>query len=379
MPDPFEDVIGEEAATRLTSPTRPARGLPGQAYSSQALLELEYERLYAPSWIYVGNAHEVPEPGDARSERILGLPILLLRDSHGEVRVFHNACRHRGTRLLNKPCSGLRSIVCPYHGWAYHLDGRLKASPNFGGHRQATPEGFDPADFGLKSLRCDVWGDWIFINPDGTAPPLQDYLKPLLAEVTAFSFDSLTPFLSLDFGEVPANWKLILENSLENYHVPIVHAKTAAKQPLEDHFSIISGACIGSGIDIAGAGCNDASSADAGPESLDMSARYIVLLPNLFLVTYAPDIVMTRMMLPLAPDKTTFRVYGYTTTGGRPPENVVEDWRRLTVEVEEEDIQIHREQQAGQMSPAMNEGSVLSPAWEQSVHAFHEYLVGKLR
>ena len=109
-----------------------------------------------------------------------------------------------------------------------------------------------------------------------------------------------------------------------------------------------------------------------------MSARYLVMLPNFFLVTYAPDTLLVRVLLPLTTDRSFFQVHLYTTTGEIPSEKVIEDWRRLTIDVEEEDIAIHKEQQAGRASPVTSDGGVLSPVWEDTIHAFHEYLVEKL-
>ena len=236
LPTSLSSIIGEEAVRWLQSSQTPARGLPGCAYTSDALTVLEFERLYTPTWVHVGHVHELAEPGDACPVSLFGRPLLLLRDPEGGVRAFHNVCRHRGTRLLDKACSGLRSLVCRYHGWSYHLDGRLKSAPHFGGYQELCSPGFDAAEFGLRSIRCEVFGDWVFINLSGVAPALEEYLQPLLAQVPQVNFAKLTHFLSLDFGAVPANWKLVLENSLENYHLPIVHARTAAKQPLKDHF-----------------------------------------------------------------------------------------------------------------------------------------------
>ena len=373
----LEDVIGKDAVARLSARGALIHGLPGKAYTSQALLEREFERLFAPSWIYVGHLHEIPNPGDAQPVNLLGLPILVVRNAEGRIRALHNVCRHRGTRVISELCRGLKSLVCPYHGWTYDLDGALRASPNFAGHRQMTYPGFDAQQFGLKPMRCDVWGDWVFVNPSGDAPPLLEYLEPLLAEVEGFAFDKLTHMFTIDFGEIPANWKIILENSLENYHLSVVHPQTAALQPLEDHFSIINRHCIGSGIDIKRAS-DDAARVDAGPDSLNMSARYLALLPNFFVVTYQPDVVMTRLLLPVDATRSVFQVRGYSTSAEPPSRQAVEAWRRLTETVEGEDVDIHVAQQAGRSSPVTADGGVLSPAWEESIRAFHEFLLERL-
>lgn len=375
----LKDLIGADSVNWLTDEaSQPARGLPACAYTSEALLTHEYKRVFAPSWIYAGNAHEIPNPGDVLPIELFSQPILLLRDLDGTVRAFHNACRHRGTRLVCEKSKNLRSIVCPYHAWTYDLDGDLRSTPHFGGYQTITTPGFDPADHGLKSLRTDTFADWIFINPGANAPTLGDHLAPLLDEINNVDLSRLRHFLSLDFGEIAANWKLMLENSLENYHVPHVHAETAGQHRLEDHFSIIRGHCIGTGIDVESSHKRRAPEQGA-PQSLDMSARYLALMPNFFLVTYAPDILLTHFRLPLGATSTTFRVSAYTTSGREPDAEAVEVWRRLALKVQQEDLHIQLEQQAGRRSPAGNDGGVLSPVFEQSVRAFHRYMVKMLQ
>lgn len=375
------DFISSEALSRLEAETDEiVRGLPGCVYTHEGLLRHEYDRLYSPSWIYVGNTHDIPNPGDAEPVSLFGQPVLLVRNLQGKVNAFHNACRHRGTRLVPTACSGLRSLVCPYHAWTYDLDGKLKSSPHFGGYQRSTTAGFDATEFGLQTLRLETFADWLFVNPDGNAQPLCLHLAALLSEIEAIDFSQLTHFLSLDFGEVPVNWKLMLENSLENYHVPQVHAETAGQHRLEDHFCIVRDHCIGTGINVA---ADHQASADAfqqgGPDSLNMSARYLALMPNFFLVTYAPDILLTHHRLPLSATNTRFKVNAYTTSGRTPDTGAIAHWRQLALKVQREDIAIQLEQQAGRASPVTHDGGVLSPVWEQSVRAFHRYLITNLK
>lgn len=373
----LETLFGEQTLAALLDDNRhPARGLPGQAYTNQTFFEIEYERLFAPSWIYVGHVHDIPGVGDIMPIDLFARPIILVRDSSDQVRVFHNVCRHRGTRLVRSPTEALRPIVCPYHAWTYGLDGALRSSPHFGGYQAPHPPGFDPRDMGLREIDAQVFGDWLFVNPDGQAGPLELHLKPLLEELDFVDFSQVRHFFSLDFGEVDANWKLMLENSLENYHIPHVHGETAGGHRLEDHFSIIREYCIGTGIDPEE---SDTGSRTGGPERLDMSARYLALLPNFFVVTCAADILITHFRLPVSPVCTRFQVHAYTTSGQIPDKKAIDDWRQFALAVQQEDIFIQTEQQATRHSPATRDGGVLSPAWEQSVRAFHRYLLGKLQ
>ena len=104
----------------------------------------------------------------------MGTALLLVRTADGNIRCFHNVCRHRGVRLLEKPARGMRAVRCPYHGWAYDLDGRLRATPHIGGvgHHQAP--GFRKSDRGLIPVRTGVWLDMVFVDLHGGAPDLAE-------------------------------------------------------------------------------------------------------------------------------------------------------------------------------------------------------------
>ena len=379
--NPLKDLIGADAIGWLTDDSRqPARGLPSCAYTSEAMLTHEYLRVFAPSWIYVGNAHEIPNPGDVLPVEFFNQPILLIRGHDEKIRAFHNACRHRGTRLVRERSENLRSIVCPYHAWTYDLEGNLRAAPHFGGYQMTTAPGFDLASHGLKALQTETFADWVFVNPDANAVQLGEYLRPLLAEINRFDFSRLRHFLTLDFGDIAANWKLMLENSLENYHVAHVHSETAGQHRLQDHFSITREHCIGTGIDVEVPPHHQANTCIQGePQTLNMSARYLALMPNFFLVTYAPDILITHFRIPVSATSTIFKVNAYTTSGRQLDAEAIESWRRLALKVQHEDIQIQLEQQAGRRSPASKDGGVISPAFEKSVRAFHRYLISLLR
>ena len=118
--------LGEDWWRRIQGPTEHARGLPNEAYGSEAVHRLEQRRLFARTWCFAGRASSVPAIGDVAPVEVAGLPLFMARGTDGEVRVFHNVCPHRGARLVPKCQRAKRSLVCPYHAWTYELDGRLK-------------------------------------------------------------------------------------------------------------------------------------------------------------------------------------------------------------------------------------------------------------
>ena len=173
-----ESLLGEDAIRRIRLPIEQAGGLPRQAYISPEFFALERARLFPRTWMGIGFTSDVPDPGDAIPLMAAGVPIVLCRDKSGTLRAFHNVCRHRAARVLEKPAKNLNVFSCPYHAWAFGLDGALRAIPFFDG----TPDGkgcsLDWSQNGLVPVRVATWHHWVFVNLDGQAPPLEEYLAP---------------------------------------------------------------------------------------------------------------------------------------------------------------------------------------------------------
>ena len=217
----IRDFVAPEALARAKGENGLSSRLPTVAYRDGDFLALERRRWLRRTWLFVGRGQALPHPGDVAP--VPGHPYFLMRNGDGDIRVFHNVCRHRGHRLVDAPCNKRDTLVCPYHGWTYDLDGRLIATPHFGGHRISTPAGFDPAEHGLVAVRSAQWHDWIFVNADGGAEPFEAFIAPIAARFPEVDFAALDHFLTIDLGAVPANWKICLENTMEPYHVPVAH------------------------------------------------------------------------------------------------------------------------------------------------------------
>jgi choline monooxygenase len=237
------------------------------------------------------------------------------------------------------------------------------------------PQGFAKSDHGLVPVRCEVWHSWIFVNLDGTAPAFQEYIAPLARRVDHVDFANLHHLATLDLGLVRANWKFIMENSLENYHVPFVH-RTTASQPLEDHFDVIDQTCLGTGVKVAG----DVASArgDQAPETLDMNALYLGLWPTFIMAAYEPATVVTHLNLPIAADQTYRKVALFTTNKHSVEEKSVKSWCDLEKKVADEDVEVFEAQQAGRSSPATYDGGLLSPRWEIVVAEFRRRIANAM-
>lgn len=361
------NLIGEDLNERLAPSAGLARSLPRAAYLSPEVLDLEQARWLSPSWLFVGLGHEIPNPGDLAP--VPNLRIFLARGEDGRIRAFHNVCRHRGHELLTGAKRGCRHIVCPYHGWRYGLEGDLKSVSSFAGKAGEIPPDFELAEHGLKAVRCETWHDWVFVNLDGTGPPLADHLKPLAQRLTDVDLASLQHFHSLEHGEVRANWKLVMENSLEPYHTPFVHAQTGAGIPLEDHHMILEDRLLGCGIDVGGGPADKASG-----DGISVDSRFFVVPPLFVFVFYDRRIVIVHRNLPDGerPDRTWRSIHLYSLGGEPLDADEIEDWKRLEYEIHvEEDGPVYESLQRNKLSPVTEDGGLLSPAWESAVQAFY--------
>ena len=199
-----------------------AATLPFAWYGDEEILRLERERIFARSWQYAGRADQVAEAGSFLSTDAGGIPILVARDAEGILRAFLNVCRHRGA-VLTDGCGKRETIQCHYHAWTYGLDGTLRAAP-----RSDREDGFAKDELSLLPASADVWGPFLFVNPDPAASPLREWLGDL-PEILArdFDLDGVSFHSRVEFGS-NANWKVVTENFLECYHCPTAHPDFSA-------------------------------------------------------------------------------------------------------------------------------------------------------
>jgi len=257
-------------------------------------------------------------------------------------------------------------IRCPYHSWTYDLDGKLKVSPHFGGTNQHTPKGFNNSDHGLKLIRIHIWHDWIFINLNGKAKKFEEYAKPLIKKFKGVNLKKIRNVATLDFGKIQSNWKFLIENFIEPYHVQFVH-RTTTKQPLKDHYIIVDGICLGSGVDV--------KEENKDSNTLSVSSRYLSLFPNFIIGTYFPNQIGVYLNVPISPGLTTQKRIIYTTEGKTMSEQEVDLQKKIWWSVHKEDHEICERLQEGRSSPASKQGGLLSPHWETSVQAFQKLII----
>lgn len=193
-------------------------------YFSQKLFDLEMRVVYPRSWVFVGDLSQLRSPGDYVTETIGTEPVMVVRGRDGELRAFVNVCPHRASTLVEGSGNCGRALVCPYHGWTFHLDGRLAATP----HPRGFVEPVDRSAYGLREVRVDVWLQFVFVNVSGDAPPLHEWLYPAPEQFARHNLEAATRVYELD-DEVNANWKVMMDNAFCDYHLEFVHENTLGR------------------------------------------------------------------------------------------------------------------------------------------------------
>jgi Rieske 2Fe-2S family protein len=209
--------VGRFAATK--APLSRASHLPGFVYTSPEILQREKESIFMKDWLCVGRAEEVENPGDFFALRILDEPVVIVRSKSGAINAFSNICQHRGVELVSGR-GNVKEFSCPYHGWAYNLDGHLLGAP----YMRET-EGFDVANCKLPLIQVADWQGWIFINFDPAATPFAEHIAPFHKDFGYLRADECRLAVKT-VGDLNCNWKLVVENVIDFYHLKVVHVNT---------------------------------------------------------------------------------------------------------------------------------------------------------
>lgn len=202
-------------------------GLPGAVFSSRDIFELECDSVFRDGWVSIATAQQLREPGDVLPVSVAGHALLITRDRDMKIHVFRNVCRHKAAMLIDGPCSGRSTIVCPYHRWTYRLDGQILAAPYYHGTKNVPLDDGLRKKLGLIPVRFEVWWDIIFVNLSGTGQAFSDYVKPLSELLSDHNGEDISLVSASDY-ETRANWKLVVENFLDGYHVGFVHSQASS-------------------------------------------------------------------------------------------------------------------------------------------------------
>jgi len=211
-----EQLVHDEPGARRFRVHRASMVLP-------EVFEAERRRIFDAVWLYLGHESEVPRPGDFRLRTLVGRPLIYCRDSAGRIHAFLNSCPHRGSMVCREPAGNRKVFQCMYHAWTFADDGRLLSRPGEDGYAPGGP----PAELGLRPVpRLEAYKGFVFVSFNPTVQSLPAYLGGVTTYLDAIVDQSeagleVRPGTQL-YG-ARANWKLLVENSFDVYHVPALH------------------------------------------------------------------------------------------------------------------------------------------------------------
>ena len=370
--------------TDLSTVRRPvgdANGLPNAHYIDPGVYAEENQAVLIHQWAGLAVASDVPEIGDAVPITFLEIPLLLIRDRSGKVRVFQNTCRHRGMILVEEPRKIEGAIRCAYHSWCYSTDGKLISTPHVGGPGHNTAEGIDRDLLGLIEVRSFIWRDVVWINLSGDAPEFEDAMATLIARWAEFDQPIFHGGPDSRFSlEVACNWKLAVENYCESYHLPWIHPGLNSYSRLEDHYHIEEpGLFSGQGTRVyrqlkgdSGEVFRDFSGLSA---KWDKAAEYIAAFPNVLFGVHR-DHVYAIILVPLGMGRTREDVHIYYATDQSDPDlraRNTEQWKGVFIE----DVFVVEGMQRGRNAPGFD-GGRFSPVMDSPTHLFHDWVAGRI-
>ena len=232
VPLPIEDLL-EKLRAAASQPFESANPIPAQLNHSPEFFEREKQKIFAAEWICIGREDEIPNHGDYLTHEVAGVPVFAVRQKDGEVAAFINACAHRFACLLPDEKGSAKRFTCRYHGWTYDNSGALVAAPHM-----KMKDGFDLSEHKLRAIEFEIWEGFLYVTlAEKPSTRLADVLAPIKDNVVG-RFDMACYKTVLRETMVwKANWKNLIENFTESYHVPIAHGKTFAQhdKPLEDY------------------------------------------------------------------------------------------------------------------------------------------------
>ena len=370
-----QNLFDPELYRDVRLPFEQARSMPPWCYTSAEFFEREVERIFRRVWNFAGRADEVPDPGDYFTLDMFGESIIVVRGKDHDVRAFANTCRHRGTRLL-KGRGKRRVISCPYHSWAFALDGTLLGAPDM----DRTP-GFRKEDYPLLPVRLEQWAGFLFVALSDDVPSFEAYLGNIREKFSPYQFEDMVCVRRKAY-EIEGNWKLFVENAMEDYHTATVHRQSIGVQNTaqEDATGEWDAIHMESESTIAVLPEDDTTLPHIeGLTGRPASGTYFtVIYPQTFFGT-TQDCMWWLQSLPHAADRTTVVIGSCfpSSTVARPDfeEQVAKYYRRWDKSLPEDNA-ITQEQHAGLQSAFSRPGPL---CWrEPVVHALDNWVLDRV-
>lgn len=353
-----------------------------RAYFDEAWFEREQRSLFGRNWNFFCLADDVARPGDRFAREICGIPVVVQNDQ-GTLHALKNVCAHRHSQMVPNGASHDNALRCQIHGWEYGCDGHLSKLPD-----GRSFKGLKAADYCLKSFRVERFGQFVFVNLDYNGPTFSEHLGSFADEFGRFF--SNVRHINTWTTEHPVNWKIIVENAVESYHVPMVHPETFADyRPEEEHDHRLepSYTRYGDLLPYAAEKSLEATGFRLYTKWLIKNPSFqrfvhVHLYPNLLL--YFGDIYSSMAVLePLGPQRTRYTLLSFVPTEihwgglGKLAQNLsMVLFVRMFKKILREDMERWPPVQSGLLHS--NQRGILS-AREERVYAFQRYVSGQVQ
>ena len=351
------------------APLAEASTIPAAWYIDPQRLDLEHRTVFSRSWQPAGRVDQLSGRGQyVTCELAAGEPVVLVRGDDDVVRGFYNVCRHHAAAVATEPEGAASMFRCPYHGWTYALDGRLKGTPDFAGVC-----GFDRETNGLVPLETAVWEQWVFVRLDRDGPSLEEWTgADLSSRIRQLGLDSLH-WMERRRYTLDCNWKVFVDNYLDGgYHVPHLHKGLDSVLDYGE-YTIENGArfCLQSSPIVT-----TGAEPRTGAVRTGNRAYYYWIYPN-FMINWYEGAMDTNLVVPLAADRTevVFDFYFSDVSAQAHARNRASI--AVSEQIQQEDVAICTSVQRGLRSRAYTAGR-LSVRREAGEHLFHRLLYSDL-
>ena len=323
-------------------PLEEAWTIPAPWYFDDRIAELERASVFSATWQVVGRTDQVRENGQFFTAELAGEPLVVARGDDGQLRAFYNVCRHHAAAVVTEAQGCAKQFRCPYHGWTYGIDGALKGMVEFDGVCN-----FDRAKNGLVPVRVDTWENFVFVNLDGRAAPLRDFLGIVPELVAPLELAKKLHFFDRRIYTLNCNWKVYVDNYLDGgYHVPHAHKGLSSvieytKYTIEN----FERACLQSSP------LSSDSSSEAGVAATRQGrAFYLWQYPN-FMINAYEGVMDTNLVLPLGVNRCAVVFDYYFADTSAAAEARHRESIAVSEQVQDEDMAICDAVQRGLSSP----------------------------
>src|SRR6202166_519738 len=345
-------------------PLEEAWTIPAPWYFDERIAALERASVFSTTWQVVGRTDQVRGNGQFFTAELAGEPLVVARGEDGQLRAFYNVCRHHAAAVVTEVQGCAKQFRCPYHGWTYGIDGTLKGMVEFDGVCN-----FDRAKNGLVPVRVDSWENFVFVNLDGRAAPLRDFLGIVPELVAPLDLAKKLHFFDRRVYTLNCNWKVYVDNYLDGgYHVP--HAHKGLSSVIEYTSYTIENfarACLQSS-----SLSSDSKSEKGVAATRQGRAFYLWIYPN-FMINAYEGVMDTNLVLPLAVDKCAVVFDYYFGDVSKKSLKRNQASIKISEKVQDEDVAICDAVQKGLASRAYLAGR-LSVRREAGEHLFHRLL-----